>query len=96
VAPQRIALEIEGLTHDGGRHQRVQGYTNDLRKYNEAALLGWVLIRVTQKMLKKGEAFTAVERAFKALKAKEGACSRSCNHHDKNNNASSTRTSSPA
>ena len=43
----KIAVEIEGLTHSGGRHQRREGYTKDAEKYNMATLLGWRVLRYT-------------------------------------------------
>jgi hypothetical protein len=70
-----IAVEVEGLTHGGGRHQRVVGYSNDCEKYNEAALLGWTLIRVTQLHIRSGEAVKWIDRAIRAAvsKHREGA-----------------------
>lgn len=61
---RRIALEVEGLTHNGGRHQRIKGYTQDLQKYNDAALRGWMLIRVTPAMIRGFSAIEVVRRAF--------------------------------
>ena len=43
----RLAVEIEGLTRGGGRHQRPRGYTHDCEKYREAAKLGWRVLRDT-------------------------------------------------
>lgn len=65
-----LALEIEGLvirrvggkTQLGGRHATLLGMTEDCRKYATAALLGWYLIRVTQDMVKSGEALRIVEQ----------------------------------
>lgn len=37
----KVALEIEGR----GRHQTVKGARDDCEKYNEAARLGWKVIR---------------------------------------------------
>lgn len=43
-----VAIEYEGLTGgSGGRHQRLAGFAEDARKYTEAAILGWVVIRIT-------------------------------------------------
>lgn len=65
----RIACEIEGLTSEGGRHQRMDGYSRDCEKYSEAAILGWMVVRVTQKMIKSGMAVELVERAHAARRA---------------------------
>lgn len=61
-----LLLEVEGIHYRGagGRHQRGAGYEEDCRKYNEAAVSGWRLLRVTPAMVKKGEALRFVERMF--------------------------------
>lgn len=43
---QRFAVEIEGVTHDGGRHQRIKGFEADAEKYEAAMLAGWCVYRV--------------------------------------------------
>jgi len=65
LSPRPLALEFEGLTSAGGRHQRVAGYTADVIKYNEAALLGWTVIRATTRQVVNGEVYGWLERAFK-------------------------------
>lgn len=63
----KVALEVEGGVWTRGRHTRGQGYTNDMKKYNRAALEGWTLIRRTPDQLLTGETLdmvrAAVERA---------------------------------
>jgi len=44
---KKIAIEIEGGIFTNGRHVRGKGFLNDLEKYNNAALLGWKLLRYT-------------------------------------------------
>jgi very-short-patch-repair endonuclease len=51
-----LAVECEGITHEGGRHQRVKGYTEDCHKYNLATLMGWRVLRFTKGMLTDGSA----------------------------------------
>ena len=43
----KIAMECEGGTwiKDGGRHNRPKGYKADMEKYNQAQLLGWIILR---------------------------------------------------
>jgi very-short-patch-repair endonuclease len=43
----KIAIEIEGGAYTNGRHTRGTGFINDMEKYNEAAILGWVVFRIT-------------------------------------------------
>lgn len=42
----RLAVEIEGLTAQGGRHQRIDGFRKDAEKYEAATLLGWRIYRI--------------------------------------------------
>jgi very-short-patch-repair endonuclease len=62
---QQLALEIEGGTWIRGRHSRGQAFESDCEKYNEAALLGWRVLRVTTNMVQDGRALKYVERALK-------------------------------
>lgn len=50
----RVAVEIEGGTWSGGRHVTGAGYADDCRKYNAAALAGFMVLRFTAEMLKGG------------------------------------------
>lgn len=43
----KVALEVEGGVHTGGRHIRPKGFLGDMEKYNTAATLGWRLLRTT-------------------------------------------------
>ena len=52
----KLAVEIEGLTRDGGRHQRFGGFEADCEKYNTAAVMGWTVLRFTQSMVQSGAA----------------------------------------
>ena len=42
-----VAVEYEGTTRAGGRHQRYGGFKADSIKYSEAAVAGWCVLRVT-------------------------------------------------
>ena len=59
-----VALEVEGGTMTGGRHTRGRGFELDAEKYNEAALSGWLLLRVTGAMVKDGRALRTAEKAI--------------------------------
>lgn len=43
----RIAIEIDGGVWTGGRHTSPKGYYNDMEKFNEAAALGYVVLKFT-------------------------------------------------
>lgn len=47
----RLAIEIEGVTVAGGRHQRVKGYIKDIEKYNALTETGWRLLRYPPKKI---------------------------------------------
>lgn len=53
---KKLAVELEGATHTGGRHTRGAGFDADLEKYNEATLLGWAVLRFSAAFVRSGEA----------------------------------------
>lgn len=57
-----VAVEIEGGIWTRGRHTTGRGYLADLEKYNEAARLGWFVLRFTPTQLRKGEAQTYMKQ----------------------------------
>lgn len=63
---QRLAIEIEGVTAEGGRHQRIAGFREDIKKYNELMLAGWRLLRFLPEMVSSGHAVTTIKRALEA------------------------------
>lgn len=60
---EKIALEVEGGIWTRGRHTRGKGVLGDMTKYNEAAIMGWTLLRTTPDQLLS--AVLLVERAMK-------------------------------
>ncbi|MGT4673695.1 hypothetical protein ACO2CR_06815 [Aeromonas caviae] len=52
---QKLALEIHGGIHSGGRHTRGRGFVEDRTKMNEATLLGWTVLEVTPEHIKSGQ-----------------------------------------
>lgn len=74
----KVALEQEGGLFGRGRkcplcgrrpvagHTSVERLLGDLEKYDEAAILGWCLVRVTPSQMADGEAVALVERALRA------------------------------
>ena len=63
---QKVACEVEGGTWGRGksRHTTGSGFHKDCEKYNEAGLLGILVIRVDAKHIKDGDAIRWVERAL--------------------------------
>jgi very-short-patch-repair endonuclease len=68
-----IAVEVEGLTPLGGRHQRMAGFRSDLEKYNAAAMLGWLVLRFTDLEIKRGIAIKQIIAAFEDRNGKAEA-----------------------
>lgn len=62
---KKIALEVEGGIWTGGRHTRGKAFNADCEKYNEALLMGWKVLRVTETHVRTGEAIEWAERALK-------------------------------
>lgn len=69
----KVAAEVEGGTWAHGRHTRGRGFENDARKYNQAAVHGWLVLRFTGDMIRKGEAVETISQAIKALNVGEAA-----------------------
>ena len=59
-----LLVEVEGGHWTGGRHTRGSGFDKDAEKYNEAALFGWRVLRVTSTHIKSGEALAWIVRAL--------------------------------
>jgi very-short-patch-repair endonuclease len=60
----RVALEVEGGVWIGGRHTTGAGFVKDMEKYNEAACMGWRIIRCQPKQLCKMETIDTIRRAL--------------------------------
>lgn len=48
----KVAVEVEGGIFSQGRHNRAMTYAGDCDKYNAAAMLGWVVLRITEVQLR--------------------------------------------
>ena len=70
-AEEEVAAEVEGGTGENraspSRHLSPEGFREDAIKYFEAAMLGWIVIRLAPGMIRDR---TAVELIGRALKAK--------------------------
>lgn len=60
----KIAVEVEGGVYARGRHTRGSGFVKDCKKYNEAELLGWTVLRIPGPWVETGEGIAFVERAY--------------------------------
>lgn len=60
----KIAIEVEGGAFTQGRHVRGKGYLGDMEKYTEAAIAGWIVIRITPQQAHLLAGF--LKRAFEA------------------------------
>ena len=57
---EKLAVEIDGITPAGGRHQRIKGFSNDREKGLAAFALGWTVIHCTTKQFQSGKVFDAI------------------------------------
>lgn len=60
----KVALEIEGGVWTRGRHTRGSGFIGDMEKYNNAAMLGWRIIRITPNELYKTETINMLNKTL--------------------------------
>lgn len=67
---QHFALEIEGGVFKGHGHRSVGKYLRDMEKYNEAALIGWRVLRCTTDDINNGAVFTLLKRALQSTETK--------------------------
>jgi len=66
LKPRRVLVEIEGGIWLGakGRHTNGKGFLEDCHKYNEAALRGFLVIRVCKEHINDGSALEWLKRAL--------------------------------
>jgi len=64
IPEHKIAIEVEGGVWTRGRHTRPAGFLGDIEKYNNAALLGWRVFRVTPDELYCTKTFRLIEAAI--------------------------------
>lgn len=56
----KIAIEIDGGVWDYGRHNRPEGYINDMEKLNTATSMGWLVLRFTTHDLLKNSTLSLI------------------------------------
>lgn len=57
----KIAIEVEGGVWTRGRHITPKGFLNDMEKYNTAASMGWMVLRITPQMRYEPETLQLIE-----------------------------------
>lgn len=61
---QKVVAECEGGTWSNGRHNRGKGFEADCEKYNALAAAGWIVLRFTGGMVRKGIAIVKIGEAL--------------------------------
>lgn len=61
----RIALEVEGGVWIAGRHTRGSGFVKDMEKYNQAAVLGWRVLKVQPRDLCTAETVEMLKQVIR-------------------------------
>lgn len=61
---RKVAVEIEGGLYKGGRHTSIIGFEGDCEKYNAAAMKGWMVLRYSTAMVKRGDIWIDLDNVF--------------------------------
>lgn len=61
---QQTAIEIEGGIWNRGAHVRGAHFESDARKYNQAILLGWRVVRFSPQMVERAESKAFLAELF--------------------------------
>ena len=62
-----ILIEVEGGIWSQGRHTRGKGFEGDCTKYNQAAILGYHVLKGSTQQVKSGQLVADIEQMIKAL-----------------------------
>ena len=57
-----ILIEVEGGVWSQGRHTRGKGFEGDCEKYNQAAILGFTVLRYSTEQVKSGLAVKEIKQ----------------------------------
>lgn len=68
IPSHRIAIEIDGGVWIEGRHNRPKGYIADLDKFNNAATLGWRVLKFTPQQKFTTKALRLIQDAIDLTK----------------------------
>ena len=61
---ERVLVEVQGGTFNGGAHGRGVGIHRDYEKSNLAQMAGWRVLQFDSKMVKSGEAVEVIRKAL--------------------------------
>lgn len=64
-----VAVEVQGGIHIQGGHTRGAGYRSNREKINEAQLLGWLVLEVTDTHIANGKAWEWIMTALRQRKS---------------------------
>ena len=68
---ERLLIEINGGTYNGGAHGRGVGINRDYEKNNLAQIGGWRVLSFDTKMVKSGEALNVTEQILTNYKQEQ-------------------------
>ena len=69
IPKYKIAIEIDGGVWTYGRHNRAQGYIADMTKFNEAAALGWVVLKFTPQEQYKTATLKLIKKTIETIES---------------------------
>lgn len=67
-----ILIEVEGGVWSNGRHTRGKGFEGDCEKYNQAAILGYHVLKGSTAQVKSGKLLEDIKQLMSSLDAMEG------------------------
>jgi len=67
-----LLVEVEGITHAGGRHQRIAGFEKDAEKYGAAVALGWTVLRISPGMIRTGHGIRIIDDVLRRVAKARG------------------------
>ena len=68
IPEYKVAIEIDGAVWTMGRHNRPEGYINDMEKLNTAASMGWLVLRFTTDDRLKDSTLTLIKETISLRK----------------------------
>lgn len=71
IPSHKVAIEIDGAVWTMGRHNRPEGYINDMEKLNTAASMGWLVLRFTTDDRLKASTLRFIEETI-SIRSNEG------------------------